>query len=70
MRSPQVHTARAGGSLARAGRYALRVPMLLWHALVHLPLVMVAITLPSDRNALGTESLRDRLVRTLQGGLA
>ncbi|NLA66829.1 MAG: 1-acyl-sn-glycerol-3-phosphate acyltransferase [Gammaproteobacteria bacterium] len=70
MRSPQVHTARAGGSLARAGRYALRVPMLLWHALVHLPLVMVAITLPSDRIALGAESLRDRLVRTWQGGLA
>lgn len=62
-------TAPAGGRLARAGRYALRVPMLLWHVLVHLPLVMVGITLPSDRIPFGGESLRDRLVRAWQGGL-
>lgn len=53
----------------RAGRYALRVPMLLWHALVHLPLVMVALALPSERIDLGGESLRDRIVRLWQGGL-
>lgn len=69
MRSPHVHTTPAGGRLARAGRYALRVPMLLWHALVHLPLVMIGIMLPSDRIRLGDESLRDRLVRAWQGGL-
>ena len=69
MRSPLIHTAPAGGRLARAGRHALRVPMLLWHVLVHLPLVMAAIALPSDRVAFGDESLRDRLVRAWQGGL-
>lgn len=69
MRSPMIHTAPADGRLARAGRYVLRVPLLLWHALVHLPLVMIAIALPSDRIDLGGESLRDRLVRTWQGGL-
>jgi 1-acyl-sn-glycerol-3-phosphate acyltransferase len=69
MRSPTIHTAPAGGRLARAGRYALRVPLLLWHVLVHLPPVMIAIALPSDRIDLGGESLRDRLVRAWQGGL-
>ena len=69
MRSPPVHTAPAGGRLARAGRYALRVPMLLWHALVHLPPVMIAIALPSDRIDVRGESLRSRLVRWWQGGL-
>ena len=59
----------AGSPLARAGRYALRVPVLLWHVLVHLPLVMIGIVLPSDRIDLGGESLRDRLVRAWQGGL-
>jgi 1-acyl-sn-glycerol-3-phosphate acyltransferase len=69
MRSPTVSTTPAGGSLARAGRYAVRVPMLMWHALVHLPLVMIALALPTDRIGLGGESLRDRLVRVWQGGL-
>lgn len=69
MRSPHVHTAPAGGRLARGCRYALRVPMLLWHALVHLPLVMAGIMLPSDRVVVGGETLRSRLVRWWQGGL-
>lgn len=69
MRSPTIHTAPAGGRLARAGRYALRVPLLLWHVLVHLPPLMIALALPSDRIDLGGESLRDRLVRAWQGGL-
>ncbi|HEY4531312.1 MAG TPA: lysophospholipid acyltransferase family protein [Luteimonas sp.] len=69
MRSTTVSTAPAGGRLARAGRYALRVPMLLWHALVHLPPVMLALALPSDRVDLGGETLRSRIVRWWQGGL-
>ncbi|WP_132998672.1 lysophospholipid acyltransferase family protein [Luteimonas arsenica] len=69
MRSPTSSTAPAGGRLARAGRYAVRVPMLLWHALVHLPPVMIGIALPSDRVDIGGESLRSRLVRWWQGGL-
>src|SRR5690606_34175813 len=69
MRSPTASTASAGAPLARAGRYVLRVPMLLWHALVHLPLVMIGLALPTDRIGLGGESLRDRLARAWQGGL-
>ncbi|GGK16351.1 lysophospholipid acyltransferase family protein [Luteimonas terricola] len=69
MRSPHVHTVPASDRLARAGRYALRVPMLLWHALVHLPLVMIGISLPTDRIRFGGETLRARLVRAWQGGL-
>jgi len=69
MRSPIRSSAPAGGPLARAGRYALRVPMLLWHALVHLPPVMIGIALPTDRIVLGGETLRSRLVRWWQGGL-
>ena len=69
MRSPSRSSAPAGGRLARAGRYALRVPMLLWHVLVHLPPVMIGLALPSDRVAIGGEILRSRLVRWWQGGL-
>src|SRR5690606_19477092 len=69
MRPPTASTASAGAPLARAGRYVLRVPMLLWHALVHLPLVMIGLALPTDRIGLGGESLRDRLARAWQGGL-
>ena len=69
MRSTLIHTAPAGGRLARAGRYALRVPMLLWHALVHLPPVMLGLALPSDRVDIAGETLRSRLVRWWQGGL-
>lgn len=69
MRAPLETTAPAGNRLARAGRYVLRVPMLLWHALLHLPLVMIGIALPSDRIDVGDETLRARLVRIWQGGL-
>lgn len=69
MRSPIVLTAPAGGRLARAGRYALRVPMLLWHVFVHLPLVMLGLALPSERIRVGGQDLRSRIVRFWQGGL-
>ena len=62
MRPPKVPSARADARLARAGRVALRLPLLLWHALVHLPLVMAGI-------ALAAPPRRDRLVRLWQGGL-
>lgn len=69
MRSPTANTTPAGSRLARAGRYALRVPMLLWHVFIHLPPVMLGLALPSDRVDIGGESLRSRLVRFWQGGL-
>lgn len=53
----------------RAGRYALRVPMLLWHALVHLPPVMLGLMLPGDLRDRGGAGWHARLVRLWQGGL-
>ena len=69
MRSTTIPTAPAGGRLARAGRYALRVPMLLWHALVHLPPVMLGLMLPGDLRDRGGAGWHARLVRLWQGGL-
>ena len=69
MRSTTVPSVRAGGRLARAGRYALRVPMLLWHALVHLPPVMLGLMLPGDLRDRDGAGWHARLVRLWQGGL-
>ena len=54
----------------RAFRYLYRVPLLLWHVLVDLPLVLLAITLPAHRLRLaGGERLDYRLIRAWQSGL-
>lgn len=51
-------------------RYALRVPMLLWHIVVHLPLVLVLITPPGAALRLRSgERLDHRAIRWWQGGL-
>ncbi|MCR6664046.1 MAG: 1-acyl-sn-glycerol-3-phosphate acyltransferase [Luteimonas sp.] len=51
-------------------RYALRVPFLFWHLLVHLPLTLLAITLPFGRRHLRSgERLDHRAIRAWQGGL-
>lgn len=51
-------------------RYLYRVPMLLWHALIDLPLTLLAITLPIHRIRLRSgERLDYRLIRAWQGGL-
>ena len=56
--------------LARALRYALRVPLLLWHVMVDLPVVLLLISLPTRRVHLPDgERLDDRLIRAWQGGL-
>ncbi|WP_058836175.1 lysophospholipid acyltransferase family protein [Luteimonas abyssi] len=63
-------TASSTGTLARVLRYALRGPLLAWHALVHLPLVLIAIALPTRRVRLGSgERLDHRIIRAWQGGL-
>ena len=72
MNAPSPHVGAAApavGAAARALRYAVRVPMLLWHVFVHLPLVLVLITLPSRRLRIGPESLEDRLIRAWSAGL-
>jgi 1-acyl-sn-glycerol-3-phosphate acyltransferase len=58
-----------GGGLARACRYAYRVPMLLWHLFVHLPLTMLAITPLTASIDLGGERLDHRLIRAWSAGM-
>jgi 1-acyl-sn-glycerol-3-phosphate acyltransferase len=58
-------TARA----ARALRYAYRVPLLLWHLLVHLPLAMLMTTPLTARLRWGDESLEHRVIRAWSAGL-
>lgn len=53
-------------------RYTWRVPMLLWHALVHLPLVLLLISLPRpvrERRLRSGESFEHRVMRAWQAGL-
>ncbi|RPE80054.1 lysophospholipid acyltransferase family protein [Vulcaniibacterium tengchongense] len=50
-------------------RYAYRVPLLLWHVLVDLPLVLLMMT-PLTRNLrIGEETLEHRLIRAWSAGL-
>ena len=57
-------------ALLRALRYGYRLPMLLWHLVVHLPLVVVALTPIGAAIKLGSgERLDHRMVRWWQGGL-
>lgn len=53
-------------------RYLWRVPFLLWHALVHLPLVLLLISLPRgirERRLRSGESFEHRVMRAWQSGL-
>lgn len=56
----------------RAARYAWRVPLLLWHVFVHLPLVLLLISLPKAirlRRLRSGEPFDHWVMRTWQGGL-
>lgn len=67
---PPTHGANAPGArLARACRYLYRVPMLLWHLLVHLPLTMLLTTPLTARVQWGQESLEHRAIRAWSAGL-
>ena len=61
--------AGATAALARTGRYLVRVPMLLWHALVHLPLTLLLLTPLTAGLRLGGEPLEHRLIRLWSSGL-
>ncbi|MDH5823279.1 lysophospholipid acyltransferase family protein [Luteimonas sp. RD2P54] len=55
---------------ARAVRYAYRVPMLLWHLLVDLPLLLLALNpLTGGLRLAGGERLDHRLIRAWSAGL-
>ncbi len=60
---------RPGGGLARTCRYLYRVPLLLLHLLLPLPLVLVCLLPPLARLPWGPETLGDRAVRAWSGGL-
>lgn len=62
-------TAPHGASAARTLRYLLRLPMLLWHLLVHLPLVLLLLNPLTGRIPLGRERLDQRLIRAWSAGL-
>jgi 1-acyl-sn-glycerol-3-phosphate acyltransferase len=61
-------TARSGG-VVRYFRYLYRVPLLLLHLLVPLPLTLLCLAPPLSRIRWGAESLGDRAVRAWSGGL-
>jgi len=55
--------------LARAFRYLFRVPMLLWHLLVHLPLVLLLINPVTGGWRVGGDRLDHRVIRLWSAGL-
>jgi len=60
----------AGGTPARLLRYCARVPLLLWHVLVHLPVLLFTMLPPIGRRRLRSgERVDHRMIRWWQGGL-
>ena len=55
--------------VARACRYLYRVPLLLWHIIVQLPLAMLLTTPLTARLRAGGESLEHRVIRAWSAGL-
>ena len=50
-------------------RFAYRLPLLLWHGLVHLPITLLLMLPPLGRIDVRGESLEHRVIRWWQGGL-
>ena len=68
--SPTGVAAASRAPAARALRYLVRVPMLLWHLLVHLPLTLLSITpLTAGVRVPGGERLDHRMIRAWSAGL-
>jgi len=61
--------APSSSPLARALRYALRAPLLLWHIVIDLPIVLVLLTPLTAGIRIGEERLEHRLIRWWSGGL-
>lgn len=55
--------------MARTLRYLYRVPMLLWHLLVDLPVVLLLLTPPTRGMTWNDEPFQDRMVRAWASGL-
>jgi 1-acyl-sn-glycerol-3-phosphate acyltransferase len=54
---------------ARALRYAVRTPLLLWHITIHLPLTLLVVNRVGERIVWDGEHLRHRAIRWWSGGL-
>ena len=67
--SPAGAAVPTGAAAARTLRYLVRVPMLLWHLLVHLPLTLLLITPLTRHLRVGDESLEHRVIRAWSAGL-
>ena len=67
--SPTPAGPASGGVAARAFRYLYRVPLLLWHLLVDLPLVMLLMSPPLGAIDAGGMRFDHRLIRLWSGGL-
>jgi 1-acyl-sn-glycerol-3-phosphate acyltransferase len=50
-------------------RYAVRIPLLTWHVLIHLPLTLILVSPLGERVRWGDEHLRHRAVRWWSHGL-
>jgi len=63
------HRGTQSPPLARVLRYAYRVPLLLWHLVVDLPLTLLLMSLPGRGLRIGDEPLDHRVIRLWQSGL-
>ncbi|MCD9004827.1 1-acyl-sn-glycerol-3-phosphate acyltransferase [Luteimonas sp. XNQY3] len=62
--------ADAGDTPARVSRYCIRVPVLLWHLCIHLPILLLSMLPPIGRRRLRSgERVDHRMIRWWQGGL-
>ncbi len=61
--------APAGAGIARAGRYLVRIPLLLWHVLIDLPLILLLMTPLTAGLRVGDSRLDHRLIRAWSVGL-
>lgn len=61
--------AAPGNAALRVPRTLVRLPLLLWHLLVHLPLILLLLTPPTRRWRWRGEPLQHRVIRAWQAGL-
>jgi 1-acyl-sn-glycerol-3-phosphate acyltransferase len=61
--------AAPGATALRVLRMLLRLPLLLWHLLVHLPLLLLVLMKPTRRWRWRHEPLQHRAIRAWQAGL-
>lgn len=62
-------TPSASPAAGRLLRYGYRSPMLAWHVLVHLPLILILMSPPFGGIRVGDDRLKAVVVRWWQGGL-